>query len=362
MKDCIIIGAGIIGLAIAYRLSQLGIKVQVLEALPLVGQGISSRNSAVLHAGIYYPTNSYKARLCRSGYELLLNFCQNYTVPHKLLGKLIVATQDEQITALDNLLRQGMNNGVTQLNMIGKTSLKQMEPAIKGVAAIYSPRTGIVDCLALIQRLLQETLRLGAVIHTSQKVTAIENAENYFEVLTGSQRFKAKNVINAAGISACSVAQLVAGLPNTRIPTPLYAKGNYFKYNKPNPFRHLIYPLPETAGLGIHATLDLYNNVRFGPDVEWVNELNYTCSALRKPLFVSQIKQYFPELQEQYLVPDNRNTGIRPKLKQEQDFVIQTCHQHGVKGLINLYGIESPGLTAALAIAQEVEHFVMQEV
>lgn len=361
MYDCVIIGGGVIGLAIGRHFALAGKTTAILEANATIGSETSFRNSAVIHAGIYYPNKSLKAKLCVSGNILLKEYCRLKSIPYKDVGKLIIAADQRQIKKLAELRQQGIANGIANLIWVDKQQLQSMEPHVRGVAGLYSPNTSIINGQLLMQTLKEDFLKAGGKLFNQARVNHCEYVkENFFVINTDNcqEPFSSKMLINSAGLWAQEVAKKIQGLPLSTIP-PLYlAKGNYFTYLLPSPFRHLIYPLPESAGLGIHATMDLDNNVRFGPDVEWVDDLNFITSLSRKELFIEKIKHYYPELDETALVPDHQHTGVRPKIlprnQQPQDFLIQTESQHGIKGLINLYGMESPGLTAALAIAEYI--------
>lgn len=359
MIDCLIIGAGVVGLSIGYQFAKNDYNVVILEANDTVGKDTSYRNSAVLHAGLYYPQNTLKAKFCVPGKIALEHYCLMKGIPFRTLGKLIVATQSDQLIKLKSLYQQGQQNGAQGLELINSKTLNTLEPHVVGAGALLSPTTGIIDGSYLIESLKEEIIQRGGKIYTHATVTNCLPATGSFRIETlQSQLFQTKRLINASGLGAHKIAQHIQGLPRATIPRLYYAKGNYFKYMHPSPFKHLIYPIPDVAGLGIHATLDMQGSVRFGPDVEWVDNIDYKTNITRKPLFVTAIKQYYPELNEQLLVPDDEHTGIRPKIcppqEQPQDFLIQTQSTHGIKNLVNLYGIESPGLTSAFAIANYV--------
>lgn len=357
MYDALVIGGGVIGLAIARRFSQDGLKIALFEANSTIGQETSFRNSAVIHAGIYYPRHSLKAELCVEGKRLLEDYCKQQNIPYQAIGKLIVAATPEQVPELEKMMVQATQNGITNLQILSQKELTAREPAVKGVAALYSPGTGIIDGQKLLKSLLQELP--NHAVFTNTKVIQCQVASKNFAIRSESQQlYTGKILINAAGLGAVAISEKMEGLSPNYIPPLYYAKGNYFKYGKPSPFKHLIYPLPEKAGLGIHATLDLKGNLRFGPDVEWVENIDYQTNRNRKSGFLMAISQYFPKIESDDLTPDDPHTGIRPKIlppqKQPQDFLISTFTDHGIKGLVNLFGIESPGLTSALAIADYV--------
>lgn len=361
--DAIIIGGGVIGLATARTLAQKDYRVAILEAADAIGQEMSFRNSAVLHAGIYYPRNSLKAKLCLAGKPLLENYCKMHHIPHKKIGKLIVAVNEKQQRSLEELFNQATHNGVEDLEILTTTALSKLEPEVSATTALLSPATSIIDGQQLINSFVEELKQLKVTFFLNNRVTHCDVSDSNFYVKTASCEFASQVLINAAGLGATDIAQRMEGLNKTGIPKLYLAKGNYFRYLKASPFNHLIYPLPETAGLGIHATLDLKANLRFGPDVEWIETISYLTSEERKATFVQAIKEYFPKIAEQDLIADHSHTGIRPKILpadcQPQDFMIHTHSDHQIKGLVNLFGIESPGLTSCLAIAEYVKGLLM---
>lgn len=356
--DCVVIGAGVVGLAVARRLAQGGREVMVLEAARSIGTGTSSRNSEVIHAGIYYPPDSLKATLCVRGREALYAYCESRAIPHRRCGKLIVATDAGQLSALQALRDKACANGVFDLQSLTAAQVKTMEPDISCLAALLSPSTGIIDSHALMLQLQADAEQAGAVFAFQ---SAVEGGEITFEgialrVQGAIEPLLAHSVINCAGLQAQQVAARLVGLPAASIPPLFYAKGNYFSFSGRANFSHLIYPMPEAGGLGIHLTLDLGGRPRFGPDVQWVSELDYAVDPARLATFQSQIRHYWPGVDAGILQPDY--VGIRPKLAAQgapaADFRIDDHTRHGVQGLVNLFGIESPGLTAALAIADHV--------
>lgn len=358
--EIVIIGAGIIGLAIGRELAQLGREVLIIEANEAVGQEGTFRNSAVLHAGIYYPPNSLKARFCRHGQALLYDYCQTKQIAHKIMGKLIIATNEQQLITLKQLAHTAQANQVTDLEWLSATEAQAMEPQIKCLAALYSPRTGIVNGQQLSLALKNDVESKGGNLWLQTKFLQAAKLGDEFQIKLNSAQeadlLSCQIIINAAGLNAVNVAQQINGIKKSTIPQSYYAKGNYFKYLKPNPFTRLIYPVPEKAGLGIHATIDLQGQMRFGPDVEWIDNIDYKVNSERQNYFVSEIIKYFPGITAHDLQADF--AGIRPKISspndQPQDFLIHDAQIHGVKNLINLYGIESPGLTSSLAIAEYV--------
>ncbi len=354
--DCVVIGAGVIGLAIARALAMSGREVVVLEGEAQVGTHSSSRNSEVIHAGIYYPENSLKARLCVRGKQMLYDFCVERSVAHQRIGKLIVASNTGDLDKLRELHRQAKANGVDDLRFIDADTVRELEPNVDSVGALLSPSTGIVDSHGLMSALQADVEAHGGVVLVNSPVTDINASDDGFEFDVGEAAFACRSLVNSAGLGA--VAVVPTGRASRSAPTVRFAKGHYFTYQGKSPFKHLIYPVPSGGGLGIHATNDLGGSVRFGPDVSWVESVDYEFDESRKPAFVAAIKSYFPGLDESKLVP--AYTGIRPKLhgagEPAADFVIQGAADHGVRGLVNLFGIESPGLTSCLAIGEYIKH------
>lgn len=359
--DCVVIGAGVVGLATASRLARSGREVLVLEAGDSIGTGISSRNSEVIHAGLYYPPGSLKARACVRGRDALYRFCDANGVPYRRLGKLIVATAEAQRARLHEIKDTARRNGVPELRLLEASEVRALEPAVKCVAALLSPNTGIVDSHALMLALQGEAEAHDAVFAFRSPVKGgrvLDDGQLRLDVGDGAetQVLEASLVVNAAGLGAQGVASALHGVPAETIPRQYYAKGNYFALTGRPPFSRLIYPVPEPGGLGIHVTLDLGGQARFGPDVEWVDAPEYSVDANRADRFAAAIRTYWPELPDGALRPNY--AGVRPKLvgpgEPAADFIVQDKSVHGVAGLINLYGIESPGLTAALALADEV--------
>jgi L-2-hydroxyglutarate oxidase LhgO len=354
----VVIGAGAVGLAIARRLALLGRETLVLEAGPSIGGGISSRNSEVIHAGIYYPSGSLKARLCLTGRQQLYEYCRERGIGHARCGKLIVATSPDQCAALAALLRHGQANGVTDLTALEPAQVHALEPQLACERALLSPATGIIDSHALMLALQADLEQAHGTVVLASPVVSGRCADDgiYLTVGTDATPLRARMVINAAGLGAQSLAHSLARLPRRTIPPLYYAKGSYFLLNGRSPFAHLVYPLPEAGGLGVHLTLDLGGQARFGPDVEWIDSPDYAVDAQRAPRFYSAIRRYWPDLADGALRPGY--AGVRPKLSRDgapaADFDIQGPAVHGIPGLVNLYGIESPGLTASLAIAEYV--------
>ena len=357
--DCVVIGAGVVGLAVARALAQAGREVLILEAEAAIGTGTSSRNSEVIHAGIYYPQGSLKARLCVAGRDALYAFCDSHGVPYRRCGKLIVATDESQLAGLDALQAHALANGVDDLRRLHADEVKALEPQLNAVAGLLSPSTGIVDSHALMLALQGDAEAAGALLALHAPVEAVEVLGNGLKVeVDGAEPMTllATTLINCAGHAAPAIAARTTGLAADRVPPRYFAKGSYFSLATPTPFRHLVYPLPEPGGLGVHLTLDLGGQARFGPDVEWVDGLDYTMDESRANRFYAAIRRYWPALPDGVLQP--AYTGIRPKIsgpgEPAADFRIDGPAEHGVAGLVNLFGIESPGLTAALAIADEV--------
>ncbi|MBA3589634.1 NAD(P)/FAD-dependent oxidoreductase [Methylibium sp.] len=358
--DVIVVGAGVVGLAVARALALRGLETLVLERERTIGTGISSRNSEVVHAGLYYPSGSLKARLCVAGRGALYDYCAERGVGHRRCGKLIVATTEAQCAPLAALERQGRANGVQDLQSLNRAQAQALEPQLQCVAALLSPSTGIVDSHALMHSLQGDLERAGGVVALGTPVSSIFAGAPHV-VQAGGMEIAARVVVNAAGLFAPALAARIQGLAPASQPVGRFAKGHYFSLAGRPPFSRLIYPLPEAAGLGVHLTLDLAGQVRIGPDVEWVEPdaeggLDYRVDITRAAGFETEIRRYWPGLPAGALQP--AYTGVRPKLQSPgepaQDFRIDGPGEHGIDGLVNLFGIESPGLTACLALAEEV--------
>lgn len=359
--DACVVGAGVIGLAVARQLSLAGLEVLVLEKHARFGEGVSSRNSEVIHAGIYYPAGSLKAQLCVRGKQLLYDYCSRRGVSHARTGKLIVANGEDEAAQLETIRQQGHGNGV-DLGFVSSAYIKKVEPAVRADAALLSPSTGIVSAAELMTALLGDIESHGSSLACHAEATAILPGAAGFLVRTAIEgaafEFQCRLLVNAAGLQAQAVAGSVAGMNSDLIPVLHLCKGTYFMLQGKNPFHHLIYPVPHPtgAGLGVHATIDLSGQVKFGPDVEYISAEDYAVSEERMRLSYAAIRSYFPALKDGQLQPGY--AGIRPKLQgpqdPPQDFVIQDEAQHGIKGLVNLFGIESPGLTSSMAIAETV--------
>ncbi|MBA3059523.1 MAG: NAD(P)/FAD-dependent oxidoreductase [Gammaproteobacteria bacterium] len=356
--DCVVIGAGVVGLAVARQLAQAGREVIVLEAAQGIGTGTSSRNSEVIHAGIYDASNSLKARLCVQGRQALYAYCERHAIAHRRCGKLIVATDAAQAQALQALHDKARANGVADLQFLSAAQVRALEPDLVCVAALLSPSTGIIDSHAFMLQLQADAEQAGAVFafHSAVQGGKITTEGIALQVQGANEPLLARHMVNCAGLQAQQVAASLVGLAARNIPPLFYAKGNYFSFSGPAHFSHLVYPMPQAGGLGIHLTLDLAGRPRFGPDVQWVSSLDYSVDAGRKGAFQDQIRRYWPGVDAGSLQPDY--AGIRPKLVAAgapgADFQIDDQTQHGVAGLVNLFGIESPGLTAALAISDHV--------
>ncbi|MFA7475953.1 MAG: NAD(P)/FAD-dependent oxidoreductase [Castellaniella sp.] len=357
--DCVVIGAGVVGLAVARACALAGLETLALEAESAIGTATSARNSEVIHAGLYYPRGSLKARLCVQGRQALYDYCASHGVAHQRRGKLIVATRDEQIGALERIGAAAAANGVHDLRRLDAAQARAREPALRCVAALESPSTGIIDSHGLMLALLGDLESAGGLVAVRSPVLSGRILADGILLRVGGDEpmeLIARRVVNCAGLHAQTVAAAIDGLPPGSIPAGRYAKGNYYALSGKAPFSRLIYPVPEPGGLGVHLTLDLGGQARFGPDVEWIDAIDYTVDPARADGFYAAIRRYWPDLRDGALRPDY--AGIRPKLAvpagQDADFLIQDARTHGVPGLVNLYGIESPGLTACLAIADEV--------
>lgn len=353
--DCVVIGAGVVGLAIAARLAASR-EVIVLERAATFGSETSSRNSEVIHAGIYYEPGSLKARLCRRGRDLLYAYAAARGIPHRRLGKLIVAARAEEEGDLQRIQASAEANGVDDLVSLDQGAIRDLEPAVTATAGLWSPSTGIIDSHQLMLSLIGDIERAGGAIAYNAPVVSGEAGEGGIRLRIGDTDLLCRTVINAAGLWAPEVARSIAGLPPSAIPCQYLAIGHYYALAGKSPFRHLVYPVPQPGGLGIHATLDLSSAVRFGPDVRWIEAIDYRFDDSRRSDFIAAIARYWPAVVGATLQP--AHTGIRPKLAGPgggfADFKIDGPAIHGVPGLINLFGIESPGLTAALAIAETV--------
>jgi L-2-hydroxyglutarate oxidase LhgO len=358
----LVIGAGVVGLAVARAAAFAGHDVIVAEAAAAIGTGISSRNSEVIHAGIYYPTGSARARLCTRGRRMLYEFCRSHGVPHRKCGKLIVATNETELARLQAILDQGLANGVEGLALIDGEAAMRLEPALSCVAAVISPETGIIDSHAYMNALRGDLEDRGGAIALNTPVERLIPASPGWMVRVGghSEPIRFDAVVNAAGLGAQAIGRATETYPAERVPRLVLAKGNYFSFSGPPAFSRLIYPVPIPGGLGVHVTLDLAGRMRFGPDVEWIDAENYDVDPSRAAAFYRRIRDYWPALPEGSLMPDY--AGIRPKVtgagEPAADFMIDAPSDHGLAGLVQLFGIESPGLTSALSLAEEVVSYL----
>jgi L-2-hydroxyglutarate oxidase LhgO len=357
--DCVVIGAGVVGLATARALALAGREVIVLEAAEGIGTETSSRNSEVIHAGIYYPRGSLMARTCVDGRRKLYAYCAEHGVPHRNCGKLIVATNAQESELLASIKGRAEANGVEGMQLLSGNAATQLEPNLHCTAALLSPATGIVDSHSYMLALQGDAEDHGAMLAFHSPVEKARATEQGMELEVGGAEpmtLRARTVVNSAGLHAPTLAQKIAGMPTEKIPTAYYAKGNYFTLTGRSPFSRLIYPVPVPGGLGVHITVDLGGQAKFGPDVEWIDSIDYTVDPHRADKFYAAVRKYWPALKDGALQPGY--AGIRPKTvppgAPAQDFVIQGPGEHGVAGLINLFGIESPGLTASLALAEHV--------
>ena len=358
--DAVVIGAGVVGLAIARQLALEGREVIVVESQNAIGTATSSRNSEVIHAGIYYPRGSLKARSCVEGRTLLYRYCEERGIAHRRCGKLIVATDAAQLGELEAIRRKAHANGVTDVAWLTLDEARAMEPAVSCVGALHSPSTGVIDSHAYMLALLGEAEAHGAMLALMSNVErARVLRDGMIELEVGGaepMHVAARAVVNSAGLTAPSLARRIEGFPQHLAPPEFYAKGNYYSLVGRAPFSRLVYPVPEPGGLGVHVTIDLGGQARFGPDVEWIDRIGYEVDPRRAERFYAAIRRYWPQLPDGALAPGY--AGIRPKIAgpadPAADFVIQGPREHGVPGLVNLFGIESPGLTASMALAAEV--------
>ena len=362
--DCVVIGAGVVGLAVARALALQGREVMVLEAADAIGTQTSSRNSEVIHAGIYYPQGSLKARLCVQGRQMLYAYCEARGIGHRRCGKLIVATHEAQQAQLQAIQAKAAANGVTDLVLLTREQAVTMEPALHCVAALHSPSTGIVDSHALMLALQGDLEHAGGMVVLNAPLARAQvRADGLMLEMQDGTQLIANSVINAAGVHAPAVARTFEGLDARHVPAAYYCKGNYFTLSGRSPFQHLIYPVPEAAGLGVHLTVDLGGQAKFGPDVQWVDSPDdLVVQPARGEVFYAEVRKYWPALPDGALLPGY--AGIRPKINAPHevasDFVIQGPAVHGVPGLVNLFGIESPGLTSSLAIGEWVVELLLK--
>lgn len=361
--DCVVAGAGVIGLAIARELAQAGREVLILESQEAFGRGVSSRSSEVIHAGMYYTPGSLRAKLCVEGKWLLYDFMKKHNVAHTNCGKLIVATSDEEVPILETIMQKGATNGVNDLTLLDQAQALALEPALSCKAAILSPSTGMMDSAGIMLALLGEAENAGASLAVHAPVTGGRVGGSMIEIDTGGDEpmtIGCNLFVNSTGLYAPHVAASLEGLDKAHVPTAYYGKGSYFSIAGKAPFTRLIYPCPIVGGLGVHLTIDVGGQARFGPDVEWVDEPNYEVDPRRADEFYALVRKYWPGLPDGALQPSY--AGVRPKIVppgvQTQDFRIDGPQVHGVPGLINLFGMESPGLTSSLAIGRYVMDIV----
>ncbi|MBX9959006.1 MAG: NAD(P)/FAD-dependent oxidoreductase [Burkholderiaceae bacterium] len=356
--DTVVVGAGVVGLAVARALALSGREVLVLEATEAIGTQTSARNSEVIHAGIYYPQGSLKAQLCVRGKQLLYAYCTERGIGHRRCGKLIVATSQAQVVQLQGIIAKAAANGVDDLVLLTRDEARALEPALECVAAVHSPSTGIVDSHGLMLALQGDLEHAGGMLaFNSPLASACVTAQGIELCARDGTQLRARTVVNAAGVHAPTLARHFEGLDPAHIPGEYYAKGNYFTLAGRSPFNRLIYPVPEAAGLGVHLTIDLGGQAKFGPDVQWVETPDdLVVDPARGLAFYAEVRKYWPGLPEGALQPGY--AGIRPKIsgpgEAARDFLIQGPAEHGVPGLVNLFGIESPGLTSSLAIGEHV--------
>jgi L-2-hydroxyglutarate oxidase LhgO len=359
----LVVGAGVVGLAVGRAAALAGHEVIVAEAASGIGTGVSSRNSEVIHAGLYYPTGSKRAYHCPRGRRMLYDFCASHGVPHRKCGKLVVATNDAEAVRLEAIIKQATINGVEGVEMIEGAAARRLEPALACTLAMNSPETGIVDSHRYMLALEGDLEDRGGVVALNTPIERLVHTRAGWEAHFGGadpQSITFDAVVNSAGLGAQKLGRATEGYPAERVPPLFLGKGSYFGYAGRPAFSRLIYPVPIPGGLGVHVTLDMAGRMRFGPDVEWIGEENYDVDATRAAAFYARIRDYWPGLPDNGLVPDY--CGIRPKLtgpgEAAVDFMIDGPAQHGIPRLVHLFGIESPGLTSALSIAEEVTTYL----
>lgn len=354
--DALVVGAGVVGLACGLALAQRGASVIVAEREARAGEGVSSRNSGVIHAGLYYPPGSLKARLCLSGRDRLYAFCAQHRLPHRRTGKWVVAIDAAECEALAALAANAEANGTGSLRWLDRDQLARAEPALRAAAALDVPQTGIVDSAELVLALSGVLQQAGGVLACGSAVERVVPESDGFAVFAGSEPLRCRWLVNAAGLSAQAVAASIETLPAGLIPPLHPASGHYYRCARPVPFSRLVYPLPGRSGLGVHLGYDPAGRPRFGPDVRFPGRIDYRFDDSQRAAFAAGIRRWWPQLEDADLQPDF--VGVRPKLvgpaEPTPDFCIQGAEQHGLNGLINLFGIESPGLTACLALGDEV--------
>jgi L-2-hydroxyglutarate oxidase LhgO len=357
----LVVGAGVVGLACARAAALKGHEVIVAEALDVIGSVTSSRNSEVIHAGLYYPTGSLRAHHCTRSRRMLYDYCASHGVPHRKCGKLVVATKESEIARLEAVHKQAVINGCEGVELIDQAEARKIEPDVFCLTAMRSPETGIIDSHSYMRAMRGDLEDRGGMVALNTRVERIVHSKGSFEVhFGGDEPISVDAVINAAGLGAQKLASVTEGYPSGRVPRLVLAKGNYFSYAGRPVFTRLVYPVPVPGGLGVHVVLDLAGRMRFGPDVEWIDQENYDVAATRASDFYARIRDYWPALPDNSLVPDY--AGIRPKLtgpgEPAADFMIDAPRDHGVARLVQLFGIESPGLTASLSLGETVASYL----
>ena len=361
--DCVVIGAGVVGLAVARAFALQGREVIVLEAEESIGNHTSSRNSEVIHAGIYYPKGSLKATLCVQGKSMLYAYCDDHAIAHDNCGKVLVAANEAEIPVVLGYIDKANANGVHDLRRISLDELRELEPAVRAVAAVYSPSTGIIDSHAYMLALQGDLEQAGGMVVFKSPLLSGRVTNDGIELEVGgsdAMRITCNTLVNSAGLTAPQLSRAIEGIPAQTIPPQYFAKGHYYTMSGRSPFHRLVYPMAGAGFLGVHVTVDLGGQARFGPDIHWLDRIDYSFDSSRESQFYEAIRQYYPLLKDGALQPGY--TGIRPKIsgpnEPAADFLIQGPKDHGVAGLVNLYGIESPGLTASLAIGEMVTNLV----
>jgi L-2-hydroxyglutarate oxidase LhgO len=362
--DCVVVGAGVVGLAVARALALAGREVIVIEAAEAIGTETSSRNSEVIHAGIYYPKDSLMAATCVGGRRMLYAYCDAHGVPYRNCGKLIVATNEDESERLVAIRGRAEANGVEGMRLLSAAEAVAFEPSLHCTAALLSPATGIIDSHSYMLALQGDAEEQGAMFAFLSPLQRGRVTNDGIELEVGGiepMKLRCRLMVNSAGLHAPLLAQKIAGMPSDRIPPAYYAKGNYFTLAGRSPFSRLIYPVPVPGGLGVHITVDMGGQAKFGPDVEWIPDIDYAVDPHRADKFYAAVRKYWPGLKDGTLQPGY--AGIRPKIVPQgapaQDFAIQGPREHGVPGLIHLFGIESPGLTASLALAERVRDIAL---
>ena len=357
----LVVGAGAVGLGIGRALARAGHDVIVAEAASAIGTGTSSRNSEVIHAGLYYTTGSIRARLCAHSRRMLYDYCASHGVPHKKIGKIVVATNDTELKRLDQIYKQAIVNGCEGVELMDAAAVRRLEPEVFCLAAMNSPETGIIDSHRYMLALRGDIEDRAGAIALNTRIERLVQVKDGWEVhVGGNDSIIVDAVVNAAGHGAVKLARATEGYPQERVPRHVMAKGSYFAYSGRPVFKRLVYPTPIHGALGIHLVLDLNGRMRFGPDIEWIEEENYDVDPARAAVFYERIRTFWPGLPDNSLLPDY--AGIRPKISGQGDpaldFIIDAPNDHGVPRLVCLFGIESPGLTSSLAIGEEVAAYL----